>query len=166
MGFGYNYRRGVELANFDYISMVPGDDEISAHSIKEMYGLVGTADIIIPYTLNYQIRPLARRCLSFLFTKTLNLLFNLKLNYYNGPVIHKREIIRSIALFTNSFAFQAEALIKLIRAGHSYVQVGMLLSERRHGKSKALRLKNILGVLKTIIALFIEVYLIKKTKLT
>lgn len=166
MGFGYNYRKGVELARLEYISMIPGDDEISADSIDEMYRAIGKADIVVPYTLNYRARPLLRRLISFTFTKTLNFIFNQKLNYYNGPVIHRRELIRSVALSTNSFAFQAEALVKLIKSGHSYKQVGMLLKERRYGRSKAFRIKNILGVLKTIVILFIEVYLIKKTRLT
>lgn len=163
IGFGYNYRKGVELARFEYVSMIPGDDEISVDSINEMYRAIGKADIVIPYTLNYRSRPLLRRFISFIFTKTLNFIFNLRLNYYNGPVIHRRELIRSVTLSTNSFAFQAEALVKLIKSGHSYIQVGMLLKERRYGRSKAFRIKNILGVLKTVIKLFAEVYLFKKT---
>lgn len=153
MGFGYNYRRGVELAKYDYVSMIPADNEISAGSIKDIYNAVGKADIIIPYTLNYKVRPLLRQCLSCIFTKALNFLFNLKLNYYNGPVIHKRNLITSVKLSTNSFAFQAEALVKLIKSGYSFVQVGMHLNERKYGKSKALRTKNILGALKTVIKL-------------
>lgn len=162
MGFGYNYRKGVEFANYDYISMIPGDNEISPDSIKDMYSAIGKADIVIPYTVNYWIRPLLRQYLSCIFTKTLNFLFNLRLNYYNGPVIHKRELIKSIGISTNSFAFQVEALVKLIKSGYSFIQVGMFLKERRHGKSKAFRFKNIIGVLKTIIILFLDVYLFKK----
>lgn len=162
MGFGYNYRKGVELSTYEYISMIPGDNEISSDSIKDMYSAIGKADMVVPYTVNYWVRPLPRQCLSYLFTKTLNFLFNLKLNYYNGPVIHKREIIKSISFSTNSFAFQVEALVKLIKSGHSFIQVGMYLVERRYGKSKAFRLKNIIGVLKTVVTLFLDVYLFKK----
>lgn len=164
MGFGYNYRKGVELAIHDYVSMIPGDNAISLESIKGMYSAVGEADIVIPYTVNYWIRPLARQCLSKFFTKTLNFLFNLKLNYYNGPVIYKKEIIKSVNLSTDSFAFQAEALVKSIKSGHSFIQVGMFLKERTYGKSKAFRFKNIVGVLKTVIVLFLEVNLFKKLK--
>ena len=70
MGFGYNYRKGVELASYEYISMIPGDNEISPNSIKDMYSAIGKADIVVPYTVNYWIRPLLRRGLSFFFTKT------------------------------------------------------------------------------------------------
>ncbi len=164
MGFGYNYRKGVELANYDYISMIPGDNEISLESINSMYSAIGKADMIIPYTVNFWVRPLMRQYLSRIFTKTLNFLFNLRLNYYNGPVIHKREIIKSVHLSTDSFAFQIEALVKLVKSGHSFIQVGMFLKEREYGKSKAFRFKNIIGVLKTVIILFLDIYLFKKLK--
>ena len=144
--------------------MIPGDNEISLDSIRAMYRKVlqEKADIVIPYTLNYWIRPFLRRFLSCTFTKSLNLLFNLKLNYYNGPVIYKRELIKSAGLTTNSFAFQAEALIKLIKSGYSFNEVGMYIEKRPFGKSKALRLRNLLGVLKTIFVLFINVRILRK----
>ena len=158
MGFGYNYRKGVELAQYDYISMIPGDNEISSDSINEMFSLVAKADIVIPYTVNYWIRPLTRQIISRLFTVFMNFLFGLNLKYYNGPVIHKKEIIKSIPLTTDSFAFQAEALIKSIKSGHSFVQVGMYLQEREYGKSKAFKLKNILGVIRTVLRLLWKIY--------
>ncbi|MFH1692430.1 MAG: glycosyltransferase family 2 protein [Candidatus Omnitrophota bacterium] len=161
-GFGYNYRKGVELARYDYVGMIPGDGEISASSIKNMYSLVGKADIIIPYTVNRQIRPLARRVISRAFTETLNILFGLRLKYYNGPVIHRRELIQSVGLTTDSFAFQAQALVKLLKAGHSFVETGMFLVERKYGKTNAFRWKNIVGVLKTVYALWWDIYFPKK----
>ncbi len=163
MGFGYNYRKGIELARFDYVGMIPGDGEISAASIKKMYGLVGKAEIIIPYTVNRYIRPLSRRVISRLFTMVVNCLSGLNLEYYNGPVIHKRELIQSVGLTTDSFAFQAEALVKLLKAGHSFIEVGMFLEKRRYGRSSAFKLKNILGVLKTISMLWLSVHTHKKT---
>ena len=52
------------------------------------------------------------------------------------------------------FAYQAEALIKLIKAGRTYEEVGMYLKERRYGRSKALRPRNVYRVLKTIATLW------------
>jgi glycosyltransferase involved in cell wall biosynthesis len=150
MGFAYNYKKGIALAKNDYIAMIPGDNEISLKSIKDIFDKIGQADIIIPYTVNYNIRPLGRRIISKLFTFFMNLLFALKLKYYNGPVVHKKEVIKSIKINSDSFAFQAEILVKLLKLGYSYIEVEMVLNKRKYGKSKAVTLKNILGVLKTI----------------
>jgi len=161
-GFANSYKKGVELAEKDFVAMVPGDDEISAESVSEIFGLVGKADIIIPYTVNRQIRSFSRQLISSFFTALINFLFGLKLKYFNGPVVHRRELIQSIKIKSSSFAFQAEALVQLIKMGHSFIEVGMYIKNREYGKSKALRLNNLLGVLKTVFELFQKVYFSKK----
>lgn len=161
-GFAYNYKKGVELSSNDYIFVVPGDNEILEESVSEILSLVGKADIIVPYTINCNVRPLSRRVISFLFTSLINLLFGLKLKYYNGPVVHKKELIKSISIKSKSFAFQAEALVKLIKKSHSFFEVGMYIRNRKYGKSKIFRLNNIIGIFKTIIDLLKEIYFFKK----
>lgn len=158
-GFAYNYKEGVELSNNDYIAMVPGDDEILAESISKIFNSVGKADIIIPYTINSQIRPLSRQIVSRSFIALMNLLFGLRLKYYNGPVIHKREVIKSISIKSKSFAFQAEALVKLIKKGHGFIEVGIYIGDKKYCKSKVSFFYDILGVLKTMVGLFKEIYL-------
>lgn len=157
MGLGYNYRKGVEIAKNDFVVMIPGDNEISGSSIEEMFKLVGTADIIIPYTVNTWVRPISRRIISRIFVMLMNLLFGLRLRYYNGPCIHKREIIQPMNINTSGFAYMAAILVRLLKSGHSFREVGMYLKEREYGSSKAFALKNIASVIKTVISLFWEV---------
>jgi hypothetical protein len=48
---------------------------------------------------------------------------------------------------TDSYAYQAEALIKLIKSGHSYVQVGVRDNFSREGvATKAFKPGNVFGV--------------------
>jgi glycosyltransferase involved in cell wall biosynthesis len=164
MGLGYNYRKGIELAQNDYVVMFPGDNELLGISMEEMLSLIGVADIVVPYTVNYWIRPRLRQLISKAFTSAMNLLFGLRLKYYNGTVIHKSEIIKAVPISTSGFAYQAEILTRLIRSGHSFVEVGMRLREREHGSSKAFKLKNIAGVLKTIVKLALEIYVKDRRK--
>ncbi|MBW2993637.1 glycosyltransferase family 2 protein [Candidatus Woesearchaeota archaeon] len=92
-GLGYNYRESVRLAKYDYFSFIPGDDGVQANSIKSILEFIGTADIIIPFTANTHVRPAFRRIMSWGFTAILNLLFGMHLNYYNGMVVHKTDIL-------------------------------------------------------------------------
>lgn len=162
MGLGYNYKRGVEMATKDYVVMIPGDNEISGESFEAMFKRLGAKEILIPYTINTETRPLVRRWLSKSYTTLINTLFGLKLRYFNGPVIHERSLIQSIVIHTDSFAYQSEALIKLIRLGHTYEEMGMFLKGRKGGKSKAFHLKNVFRVLKSIVQLFNEIHCRKK----
>lgn len=157
MGLGYNYGKGIELAHNEYIVMYHGDNETTGCSIADMLKLVGVADMVIPYTVNYWVRPRFRQILSRMFTTMMNVLTGLNLTYYNGPVIHKRELLKKVPITTSGFAHQAQTLTRLIKLGYSYVEVGIYLQRPKYGKSKAFKLENIMSVLKTVAKLTWEV---------
>lgn len=157
MGFGYNYVKGVELAQKNYIMLIPGDNEISEESIRRICDRIGDADIVVPYTINTWVRPFSRRIISRAFTKLVNMIAGLNLNYYNGPCIHRSDIIKSVRMTTFGYAYMASNLARLIKNGSNYVEIGMYLKPRGHGKSKAFRPKNIMRVIKTLGELFWDV---------
>lgn len=161
MGLGHNYRLGVSLATKNYIGFVPGDNEMLENSIKDVFNCVGKADMVLPYHVNPKKRSLMRRAISGSFTALLNLLFGYNLKYYNGPVVHKKDIVTKVSMTTDGFAYQAEILTRLLKAGHSYIEVGMRIRSRQHGYSKALRPENIWSVLKTIARVYWELKLKK-----
>ncbi len=152
-GLGAAYRRGVKEARCEYIMMVPGDNAHPAPGLESILAVAGTADIVVAYPLNPEVRPLARRLLSRLYTFGLNLLFFQKVPYYNGLNIYRTRLARSIEIETSSFAYSSEILIKLIKRGSSYVCAGTLIEERAEGRSKALKLGNVIGVIGAVIRL-------------
>ena len=154
-GFGYNFRRGVELATEDYIGMIPGDNEIAEDSVAAILDAAGKAEIVAAYTVNVGVRPLMRRIVSKTFTTLMNLLFGLRLRYFNGPTVYRRELIQSIPITTSGFAFTASIMVRLIRSGHSYVEVGMHLKPRDYGGSKAFAPSNIVSVISLFTTCFL-----------
>lgn len=164
MGFGATYRRGVDLARMNYVGIVPGDNEITGLSIASILQLVGSADIVVPFTMNLEVRPYGRRFFSRLYTLIINLLFTCELQYYNGPVIHRRDILQSTPINTSGFAFQSTLLVRLIRSGHSFIEVGMYLRPRQGGRSTALKLKNVVNVFLAIARLIKTVHFDEKER--
>jgi len=161
MGLGYNYREGIKLAKNDYIVWFPGDNDVPRESMEKIFKEIGKADIVIPYPTNSEVRPLLRRIISKVFVLGMNILFGLKLKYYNGTVMYKKDIVKStsVSIATNSFAFQSGLLVKLLKAGYSYLEIGYKVEGRDHAASKALCLKNIINVIKTIVNIFGECYI-------
>ena len=157
LGFGGAYKRGVAEARCDYVMMICGDNALPADSIRAILKRLGEADIVIPYISNPQYRSPVRRIGSRGFTTIINLLFGLHIRYYNCSVVHRRDVLKTITIVTNGFAYQAEALVKLLRAGHSYVEIGVPNSPRLKGESSALRIHTLLQVFKAIFALVKEV---------
>ena len=162
MGIGYNYVKGVEKAQGAFVMMVPGDNEIRFASLAPSFEKLGSYDILIPYAMNPQVRPRIRRLISNAFTMICNMLFGLRVRYFNGPCIHRTELVRSIFLDTSGFAYMAEILVRLIKSGATYTHVPMELRPRLHGASKAFRLRNALSVGQTLFSLIREVYFSKK----
>lgn len=163
-GLGYNYRKGTELAKNKFIIMVPGDNEIKTDSVRGMFKLFGRADIIISYIGNPEIRPLSRQLISKAFVKLMNFLFGLRLKYYNGVCLIRKDLLRKVRMTTHGFAYMAEILVGLIRSGSSFIEIPFYLQPRKYGKSAAFRLKNVMSVAKTIIQLFWEVYFKEREK--
>ena len=158
-GLGYSYRRGVELAQHEYVMMVPGDNEIPGSSLADVFEHVGRADLIVPHFVNREIRPMARRLLSRVFTGLVNALFGLRLSYFNGPCVLRRALALPVLPETSGFAYMAVILVRLIASGATVVEVGTRLGPRNTGKSKALRFGNWVAVGRSLASLFVEIHL-------
>jgi len=159
LGFGGAYKAGVEHANGAYAMMIPGDNSHPKAGITPILRRAGEADIIIPYASNPEARELSRVLISRSFTWLVNTLFGLNVPYFNGTVIHKTDLLRTITIKTNSFAYQAEALVRLIHRGASYETVPVQIAERIEGHSSALHFKNIVQVAQCLAVLLVDVYL-------
>ena len=157
LGLGGAYKRGVAAATADHVIMIPGDDGFPSDSIGEIIRHAGEADIIIPVVTNSGVRTWYRAIASKAFTALLNWLFWLEVGYYNGAVLHRTKLLRTIDIKTNSFAYQAEALVKLIARGASYLHCYVSIQERAAGSSSALNLKNQIEVWRTILHLLASV---------
>jgi glycosyltransferase involved in cell wall biosynthesis len=157
MGIGRCYWEGVGRARFEYVLMVPGDNEVPREALDLMVDHAGAADVVVPYFVNPWVRPLPRRLLSRLFTLLVNSLFGLKLRYYNGPCIIRTELIRSLPTAHDGFAYMAAILARLAVASHRVVQVGVPLGVRHSGRSKAVSVKHGLDVCRTMLSVYREV---------
>jgi glycosyltransferase involved in cell wall biosynthesis len=165
LSLGGAYKRGVAVAEADYVTMIPGDDGFPADSIAEIIRQAGKADIIIPVVTNSAVRTWYRAIASKGFTTLLNWLFWLNVGYYNGAVLHRTALLRTIDIKTNSFAYQAEALVKLIARGATYIHCYVSIQERAAGRSSALSVRNQVEVWRTIIHLVTTVGIFRKLRI-
>src|SRR5712691_9331204 len=73
-----------------------------------------------------------------------------RLHYYNGLQIHRASVLKSLRIESSGYGCQAEGVVKSLRLTKTYVEVPMDLIERKHGESKAFRLKNFVDVARTL----------------
>lgn len=157
LNMGGAYKRGLTLATKEFVIMVPGDNGFGVDSLRQILRNVGAADILVPYVTNIEQRTPFRAFASRAFTAIINGLFDLKIRYYNGPVVHRTALLKTIYIRTNSFAYQAEALVKMLSSGYSYEECAVQTQSRVGGRSAAMNLKNLVGVFITIVYLLFVV---------
>jgi glycosyltransferase involved in cell wall biosynthesis len=165
LSLGGAYKRGIAAAQAEYVMMIPGDDGFPAESIAEILRRAGEADIVIPVVANPGVRTWFRTAASKGFTTLLNWLFWLEVGYYNGAVLHRTALLHTIEIKTDSFAYQAEALVKLIAGGATYVHCYVSIQERAAGRSSALSLRNQIAVWRTVTRLLAAVGLFRRLRI-
>jgi glycosyltransferase involved in cell wall biosynthesis len=151
------YKQGVALARHAYVVMIPGDNENPARAMIPVFDAVGAADIVLPFPTNSAVRGAGRHLLSRAYTAVFNALFGLDVPYFNGTVVHRTALVREVEIQTDSFAYQSEALIQLLRRGATFTPVGIAIEPRAGRASKALRVKNLVGVGRALVRLLYAV---------
>jgi len=147
-------RRGLEKARMRYFMWVDGKGATTPEAFDRIFAACGKADLVVPYAANQHERQWIRQAISRLFVGTLNFVFRLDLHQYTHLVLCETSTARRFPIQTTSYAYQAEALIKMIKGGASYVQVGVDDNfSREAAHSKAFKLRNVLGVAKFFLAI-------------
>jgi glycosyltransferase involved in cell wall biosynthesis len=113
-GIGASFWDGVQMADGEIVTMIPGDGENDAAEILRYLPLMKQVDIVVPFVFNREVRSLRRRLLSIIYREIIKASFGLSLNYMNGTVMYRRCIFEGITLKCGGFFYQTELLIKTI----------------------------------------------------
>jgi len=161
MNLGFNFARGIAMASKEYAGLLPCHGQTAIESFDNLLPALSKADVIITYISNPEVRPLTRRMVSKINVILVNLIFGLRLKYYHLN-FYRTEILKKIPTSTESYALMVELLVYAVKSGASYIHVPIVLQKRVFGKSKALRPKNIINILKTYARLFWQIRILGK----
>src|SRR5215216_5124703 len=153
-GFSASYQTGLADARMAYFTFVPGDHEVAAESVEEIFDAVGKADLVVPYHGTPWNRTWQRRILTWICTTQLNVLFSRNLKYFQGPAVYPTELARILPINTTGFFFATEMLVNALLMGYSFVEVPLTHHERTYGQSKAVKPANIVDAQFTILRLW------------
>ena len=158
-GLGGVIRAGLERARMHYFIWIDGKGATTASALDQIFALRGQADLVIPYPTNQWERPLFRRMISHTFHASLNLFFRLKLHYYTHLVLSKVAEARRYQSRSGSHAAQAEMLVRMLRAGHTYVEVGVEDNfDFKWHQTKAFHPRNVGTVVSLLVRLAWDIY--------
>lgn len=161
---GYNMRLGVQLAKKEYcMAFVNADGPPTQETFSKLFSAIGKKELVLGYSLNFGNRHFFRRFLSWAFVKIMNFLFGFHIRYYNGPVILKTKIWRSVPMTVDNFAYMAEVTTTLLKRGLTYTEVPVVFSiPEQKGLNIAMLRRNFWGVATTLALLFWRINIKKK----
>ncbi|MBI4354252.1 MAG: ATP-binding cassette domain-containing protein [Candidatus Omnitrophica bacterium] len=142
-GLGAGYFRAADEAIGEYYMMVCGDGAEPPEALRILLDHLGRAEMIVPYFGVLDARGPFRRALSRVFVRLVRGFSGTRLQYYNGPVLHKTANVRRRGFRSSGFGYQAELLCQLLREGKSVVEVQIPNKARSRSHSKALTWKNV-----------------------
>ena len=146
-----------------YLVYVPADNTWPLRSFIELFGHLGKADVVTSYSNNLMAAmPAPKRLVSRSYGLILNTLFLKGIRYYNGLTIYPVEYLRQGSIKAHGFGFQAEALLKAVSAGYSFLEIALPVDERNLPRARSVTLPNIIDALLTIFRLFVEFYIVRR----
>jgi dolichol-phosphate mannosyltransferase len=152
-GLGVAIKEVTELAKFEFLVLIPGDDAYRHDGIAKMFRAVGAADVVVSYRENQSDRSLTRSIQSHTLRFILNFLFGFGLFDYHGVPIYPVKWLRRISVSADGYGFQISALVSLLQLGLTYAQVPVSLNAELKGSSRALRPRTYLELGQSIISL-------------
>jgi glycosyltransferase involved in cell wall biosynthesis len=156
LGLAQAYRKGIELATKERICWVAGNNIIPQAALDAIFDRVDDADMILSYP-DVDPRRKRRRWVSRSFVIVLNTLFNVRLRYYTGPCVYRAEAVKAIPTITHGSMIVPELLLRLIKAGESFIEVEIHPKSRTAGRTKTFRLSNIAYVVSSVLRLFFDI---------
>jgi glycosyltransferase involved in cell wall biosynthesis len=139
-GFGHAFKRGIQHATGEFITVFPGDNDMASSSLCDLIMARHQADIVTSHVRSNHNRPWIRRVLSGGYVGLLNSLFGLQMKYYNGAFICRAHKLRAMPIKSDGLTVLAECLIRQVKSGASYHSIVFDHTGRKSEQSKALRL--------------------------
>jgi glycosyltransferase involved in cell wall biosynthesis len=162
-GLGASIGRAIQLATKDKFLFVPGDNDIPIATLRFLFQNANTADLVMTYFLNNELRGIARYILSSVFKLIYSLTFDLYLIYLNGPAVYPTDSLKKMRLYSSRFSIVAEINIRLLRQGCSFIE---LASNRQVGMdgSTSASFKSLFEVIKVYFLLIKEIFFTNKDR--
>jgi glycosyltransferase involved in cell wall biosynthesis len=123
MGMARAFLRGVELAEGDWVMLIPADLAIDPAQIIDFVAVADKADIALGIRSDRSDCSLARRIVSLVNISLIRRLFRMPQRQFNFVAMYRRSIFSSFQVLSSSHFFHAEILIKARDAGYSITEV-------------------------------------------
>lgn len=137
LGFCKNFLLGITLASKEFIMFVPSDNVLDYMQISKIINEIKDNDmVIVNYSNQLRTRELSRFFISKIFTYSINIFFINRIKYFNGTNVYRRSLLKNIKILSNSFIFQSEIVLKMLRLTEKYTFCSVKLNYIKKNETK------------------------------
>ena len=153
-GKGNAVKRGLEVADGDYITFQDADLEYDPEDIKKFLNLINMVDpdLIIGSRFNYADYSRSHYILNKIGNKFMTFLFNIIYDttftdIYSCYACFKKNLLINETLKTDGFEQNAEILCKVVKNGKKFYEVPINYNGRSHDEGKKIKFYHIFSVI-------------------
>ena len=157
-GKGNAVKKGLEVANGDYITFQDADLEYDPNDFKKFLDLINQVkpDLIIGSRFNYADYSRSHYILNKIGNKLITFLFNIIYDttftdIYSCYACFKKDLLINETLKTDGFEQHAEILCKVVKNGKKFYEVPINYNGRSHDERKKIKFYHIFSVIYQIL---------------
>ena len=143
-GYGAALKRGIEVAHYDWICTVDGDNEYDVHDLEKMLNLRNYYLLIIAFRYK-KLYSASRIFISFIYNMVLRWMFRMPFrDVSTGIRAFHRSILEDIEITSDGPFFGAELAIKAMLRGYPVGEIGIQTFPRSFGSGSTVTMRNIM----------------------
>lgn len=153
MGFGAALKTGYAASTGKYVTLLPGDGEVSPQMPIKLLDAIGDGDIMVSDRIRSNVKlPFYRAILTYGLQKLMRTMFGFDQTGLEGVYLIRGDLLRGFRLVSNTGMVNLEILMRAVSAGKTIKRgVTMDVLPRLSGSSK---IANLRGTLKTLVEMF------------
>ncbi len=160
MSLGFCYKRGLSVSRYEYVTWLAADGSYIKDELLAYFASFQKGTVPISYSYGLQAirsRTMMRRIVSRAYRLFISLIFGVRgVEYINGFALYERAFLQAIPIHANGFGLMAELAVRARLAGYELRNVKMNSVERKRGKSKIFKWKNIRDLVRSTWLLYRE----------
>jgi glycosyltransferase involved in cell wall biosynthesis len=161
LGLGASIRKAIQETYSNKFIFIPGDNDIPFETLVVLFQNAEKADIVMCYFLNNECRGRIRFIISNLFMLIYTSIFNIYVQYINGPAIYPAEELKKLKLVSTRFSIVAEINVKLLKKSLTFMEIPSYRQTGLYGSS-SFSFKSLCETIKVLINNIFEIYVMDK----
>jgi glycosyltransferase involved in cell wall biosynthesis len=163
LGMSASIQDALKLARYDRCLFVPGDNDLSKDLLSMMLKHWRTADMVLLFPINAEIRSYFRNILSLLYRFAYMVGFGVTVNYVNGNCIYTTSQLRGLTIQGRRFSIISEINTKLLRSGATYCEIPGYFQTGSRPRG-TVSFKNLMAVCESYLRLLLEIHVSNRAR--